>query len=155
MIQLALKSPRSFAYNGASICKALLSAVTHKHSSVSIVGIQALTEAMLVDASGLDQVLDTLWMIVHDKSPSVRAELYKCVSQWQLKLTDRYSYAYKVLPLLLAGCSDELDTLTQFSFEKMWEIGELYEQEWEDRVKPELDLAPITGQHKGEFLSCS
>jgi dynein assembly factor 5 len=65
-------------------------------------------------------------------------------------LDDRYSIAYKYLPFLLAGCADEMPHLSQLSWDAVDAAGKLYEAEWPDRVKNELDLVPLSGELNGE-----
>lgn len=108
-------------------------------------------EAMLVDISGLEEVLDPLRQLTLDKSQSVRESLYVTAGEWMLKLPDRWSIAYKILPLLLAGMTDELPKLINLSRKYMEEIGKLYEADWEDRVKDELDYVQ-NGQTDGYYF---
>ncbi|KAJ3378298.1 HEAT repeat-containing protein 2 [Lobulomyces angularis] len=143
---MAKQSPQSFAFISASVSKALIPTLIHRHSGVRTVGLKALKDALIVDPAGLDDVLDTLWNLIHDKAPSVRQTLYTCIFEVQMKLMDRWSLAYKILPLLLAGCSDELPNLVDICQNYMIEVGKLYEVEWEDRVKEELQVVPLAGQ---------
>jgi dynein assembly factor 5 len=96
-------------------------------------------EALIVDLQGLDDVLEPLRALTSDKTPAVREALHSTAGEWLLKLPDRYSIGYKILPLLLAGLSDEMPHLSTKSLNYMNEAGKLYEQEWEDRVKDEMD----------------
>ena len=56
-------------------------------------------------------------------------------------ITDRYTFAYKILPLVLAGEADEIPKLSQKCIQDMDRLGELYEQEWESRIKDEMDYS--------------
>jgi dynein assembly factor 5, axonemal len=96
---------------------------------------------MIVDAAGLDDCLAPLMEVAFDKSPAVREQLYVLARDWLTKLTDRYMFGYKVLPFLLAGMTDELPKLVQLSESFMDEAGELYEKEWESRIKDEMDFS--------------
>ena len=92
-----------------------------------------------MELSGLDDLLETLWALSQDKTGTVREALYTATGEWLLKLPDRYSIGYKILPLLLSGINDEMPKIAQKSLEYMNEAGRLYEVEWESRVKDEMD----------------
>ena len=59
-----------------------------------------------------------------------------------MKLRDRYSYGDKLLPLLFAGIVDEVPKYQEQCKSYMNEIGALYEYDWEDRLKDQLDYTP-------------
>jgi len=104
--------------------------------------LKALKYAVIADASGLNDIINTLRNITLDKTGSVREALYKTVSEWLLKLRDRYSYGDKLLPLLFAGIVDEVPKYQEQCKSYMNEIGALYEYDWEDRLKDQLDYTP-------------
>ncbi|KAJ3003855.1 UNVERIFIED_CONTAM: HEAT repeat-containing protein 2, partial [Siphonaria sp. JEL0065] len=56
------------------------------------------------------------------------------------KMPDRYSIGYKVLPTLWAGLVDDVDSIRKGCWVGLEELGKLYEVEWEDRVKEEVDV---------------
>ncbi|TPX57998.1 hypothetical protein SpCBS45565_g08096 [Spizellomyces sp. 'palustris'] len=143
VIQLSRQTKKALGYHGASIAKAVVPCLQHRHSSVRTSGLQAIREAIMVDASGLDDVLDTLRQITLDKSQSVRESIYVTAAEWMLNLPDRWSVGYKILPLLLAGMTDELPKLAEVCRNYMDDIGKLYETDWEDRVKDELDYMQL------------
>ncbi|KAI8825196.1 armadillo-type protein [Fimicolochytrium jonesii] len=131
--------PRALAYHGATVAKSILPSLHHRHSTVRTLGIQAMRDVLLVDASALDDILDPLKQLTLDKSQSVRECLYKTAGEWLLRLPDRWSIGYKILPLLLAGMTDDVGNSATLCRTYMDEIGALYEREWEDRLKDELD----------------
>ncbi|KAI9092359.1 armadillo-type protein [Phlyctochytrium arcticum] len=140
---LCASCPRAVAFHGATVAKAIIPCLQHRHSSVRTAGLQAVKDAVLVDASGLDDVLEPLRQLTLDKSPSVREALYIIAGEWLLKLPDRWSLAHKVLPLLLAGLTDELSKNQEICKTYMDQIGALYEYDWEDRVKNDLDYTSM------------
>lgn len=142
IISLVENAERQVSYFGERITKSLAPTLQHKHSSVRIIALQALEYAVIADASGLNDIINTLRNLTLDKTGSVREALYKTVSQWLLKLRDRYSYGDKLLPLLFAGFVDEIPKLQELSRKYMDEIGALYEYDWEDRLKDQLDYTP-------------
>ncbi|KAJ3055054.1 HEAT repeat-containing protein 2 [Rhizophlyctis rosea] len=136
---LCVAIPRALSYHGAAISKALIPSLQHRHSSVRIAAIQAVRAAILVHASGLDDLAEPLRALTLDKMPSVREALYTTAAEWLLKMIDRYSLGYKVLPLLLSAQTDEVAKYQELGRKLMDDVGALYEQEWESRVKDELD----------------
>jgi len=90
----------------------------------------------------LNDIINTLRNLTLDKTGSVREALYKTVSEWLLKLRDRYSYGDKLLPLLFAGFVDEVPKYQDLCRSYMDEIGALYEYDWESRLKDQLDYTP-------------
>ena len=149
VIALSHQAPRVFSLNVSLICTTLVSLFSHRHSSVRISAINAVGACIFVDAANLDTVVDGLWILVRDGVPSVRKALYSIILDWQLKLIDRYSLSFKFISLLIAGCSDELQDLRLSCRIGLTEVGKLYEIEWPDRVKDELDLVPLSGQSPG------
>ncbi len=109
-------------------------------------------EALIVDLQGLDDVLEPLRSLSFDKTPAVREALHSAAGEWLLRLPDRYSIGYKILPLLLVGLSDEMPSLVTKAQNYMNEAGKLYEQEWEDRVKDEMDYTDGRNASSGTIL---
>jgi dynein assembly factor 5 len=104
-----------------------------------------MTEALIVDVAGLDDVLESLNALSFDKTGAVRETLFVASGEWLLRLPDRYSIGYKILPLLLSGIGDSMPQISQKSKEYMDKAGSLYEKEWEDRVKDEMDYTDGRG----------
>ncbi|OUM70216.1 hypothetical protein PIROE2DRAFT_37495, partial [Piromyces sp. E2] len=142
IISLVENAERQVSLFGEKITKSLAPTLQHKHSSVRIIALQALKYAVIADASGLNDIINTLRNLTLDKTGSVREALYKTVSEWLLKLRDRYSYGDKLLPLLFAGLVDEVPKYQEQCKSYMNEIGALYEYDWEDRLKDQLDYTP-------------
>ncbi|KAI8904408.1 armadillo-type protein [Gorgonomyces haynaldii] len=136
---LCLNNPQAVKYHSKNLVQSLAPVIMHKHSSVRVIALSALTQVILVDADGLDDILQPLKELTFDKSPAVREAVYTLARDWMTKLIDRYTYGYKILPLLLAGLTDDMPKLKQTSIGFMDQVGQLYEQEWEDRIKDEMD----------------
>ncbi|KAJ3166316.1 HEAT repeat-containing protein 2 [Geranomyces variabilis] len=139
VMELSKHCARAVAFHGATVAKAIIPAMQHRHSAVRCLALRAVRDAMIVDASALDDVLEPLRQLALDKSQSVRESLYSTAGDWLLKLPDRWSLGYKVLPLLLAGFSDDIPKAVTLSADYMDRVGKLYEEEWNDRVKDEMD----------------
>jgi dynein assembly factor 5 len=121
-----------------------------------VIALKALEAVVLSDAAGLDDLLEVLKHLTMDKTSAVREALYTTSAIWLTKLIDRYSLGFKVMPLLLAGLTDELPKLRELSAKYFDDIGALYEVEWESRVKDELDFTMGVGNiqlDSGQLLS--
>ncbi|KAI8927803.1 armadillo-type protein [Entophlyctis helioformis] len=141
VILLCKSNPRPVAFHGDAVAKAVLPTLQHRHSSVRTIGMDALGAAIIVDAAGLDASLDVLRAVAFDKAHAVREMLYRVARLWLVELTDRYTYGYKILPLMFAGLTDEMPKLREMCSKYMDEIGSLYEVEWESRIKDEIDYS--------------
>ena len=141
VIGLSSSNSRALALHGDVVSKAILPCLYHRHSSVRKKAIDALCAAILVDATGLDDSVEALRTLTYDKASIVRQTVYAVARRWLMELIDRYSYGHKVLPLLLAGMTDDMPDLRQAAFTAMEDVGALYEKEWESRVKDESDYS--------------
>ncbi|KAJ3228946.1 HEAT repeat-containing protein 2 [Chytriomyces hyalinus] len=141
IISLCTHTPRALSPHCPPLAKALIPSLQHRHAAVRIQTLRALTSLMLVDATALDELQDALRALTMDRSQSVREALFAMAATWLLKLMDRYSIGHKVLPILLAGLVDEVVSVKAACFKALDEIGALYEVEWPDRVKEDLDYS--------------
>ncbi|KAJ3237761.1 HEAT repeat-containing protein 2 [Chytriomyces hyalinus] len=141
IISLCTHTPRALSPHCPPLAKALIPSLQHRHAAVRIQTLRALTSLMLVDATALDELQDALRALTMDRSQSVREALFTMAATWLLKLMDRYSIGYKVLPILLGGLVDEVVSVKAACFKALDEIGALYEVEWPDRVKEDLDYS--------------
>ena len=90
LVQLLCQSNKqALSLHGDKITKQLIPAILHKHSSVRVVALQALCEAMIVDATGLDEALGPLWDLCFDKSPAVREAVYALAHGWLSRIVIR------------------------------------------------------------------
>lgn len=133
--------PRALALLGGAIVKLILPSLSHRHSSVRNVALQALGAAMIVDASAIDDSIEPLRLMTRDKAPTVRQHLYTLAKDWLTQLMDRHVHGYKIVPLLYAGLTDEIPNLKQISLEYLDIVGVQYEKEHNDRLKDELDYS--------------
>ena len=99
----------------------------------------ALTEAIIVDASAIDDTIEPLRVLTLDRTPSVREHLYTLSRDWLTLLMDRHVHGVKILPFLYAGLTDEATKLSSICNEYLDEVGAQYERENNDRLKDELD----------------
>ncbi|KAI8854501.1 armadillo-type protein [Chytridium lagenaria] len=146
-ICIAKHAPKATGLHSSTLCKAILPCLLHRHSAVRIMGLKAIQDVILADASGLEEatVVDTLRGLTRDKTPAVREILYEVSYVWLSQVPDRYPLGYKILPTLYSGVTDEVVKLRTLAEKYMEELGVLYEKEWEKRVKDEMDVTVGVG----------
>ncbi|KAI8893080.1 armadillo-type protein [Globomyces pollinis-pini] len=140
---------RAVAHLGGSVVKMILPSLNHRHSSVRTIALQAIDEAMIVDATAIDDVINPLMALLLDKTPVVRKQIYTLARDWLSKLIDRHVYGAKILPLLYAGLTDEIQELVQLTTGFVDEIGAQYERENTARIKDEMDYSD---GHENEII---
>ena len=65
----------------------------------------------------------------------MREAVYEVVGGWMVTLLDRYSYFYKLLPLLLTGIEDEVPDIAAKSVQLFEAAGKQWEGENEQDIK--------------------
>ncbi|KAJ3315566.1 HEAT repeat-containing protein 2 [Boothiomyces sp. JEL0838] len=139
--KLCLTCPQQVSLCGDKLVKQILPSLTHRHSSVRVIGVKALLEAVVIDYSALDDCVNVLLDLVRDKASQVRQEVYFLAKEWLTRLIDRHIYRHKMLPLLYAGYTDEMPKLVEYAKEMMEQVGIHYEKENEKEIKDELDYS--------------
>ncbi len=139
IISLCRNVSQAVGLHGGAIVKFILPSLSHRHSSVRTGALLALTEAIIVDASAIDDTIEPLRILTLDRTPSVREHLYTLSRDWLTLLMDRHVHGVKILPFLYAGLTDEATKLSSICNEYLDEVGAQYERENNDRLKDELD----------------
>ncbi|ORY24853.1 ARM repeat-containing protein [Rhizoclosmatium globosum] len=133
--------PREVQPSIVAFVKELGGCLTHRHKDVRAHALKALAALCLVEAQALDEVKELLRALTLDKTPSVRESLYLHLAlSILLKHPDRWSLGHKVYWILLAGTVDEDPSVRKKCISALDQVGALYEVEWEDRVKNEIDV---------------
>ncbi|KAI8802141.1 kinase-like domain-containing protein [Cladochytrium replicatum] len=144
--KIAEHVPKALSFAGDSVPKTLLVSLVHRHSSVRPEALQVLpatrphtlTAATLVDLSGFDAVLETLYALTEDKGVSVREAVLRTSGTWLRECPDRYTLGHKLLPILYsrADDDDEVPKVRELCASELEKTGA---QEWSERVKDEMD----------------
>ena len=125
-----------------------------------IVCPQAAVRAVTVSAIGslglatpgdvLEAVASHMAQRVFDPSPAVRMEHVKVMGAWLKALPDRYSYFYKLAPLLLVSLEDEMTEVKELAA-RLWDeagLQWLEENKMNDaRLKDEMDFLTEDPEH--------
>ncbi|KAJ3024801.1 UNVERIFIED_CONTAM: HEAT repeat-containing protein 2 [Siphonaria sp. JEL0065] len=140
VVSLARHCPRILTPHVPPLVKVIIQNLSHRHAAVRIQALKAIQSLLLLDPSPLEDLSDHFRLLTMDKTPSVRDALFQMAVVLLAKMPDRYSIGYKVLPTLWAGLVDEVDGIRKSCWVGLEELGKLYEFEWEDRVKGEVDV---------------
>ncbi|KNE59252.1 hypothetical protein AMAG_03563 [Allomyces macrogynus ATCC 38327] len=142
IVLLAVHAPAALRLHAEKLLKRLVPSLSHRHSAVRIVALQAVGTAMQVDASIFKEIWPSVRKLALDSSPAVRQQLYTVALNWQTQLVDRYSYAACMLSVLIGGLSDEVLELRAKCQAAIANVSRVYETEWAERVKDKLDYEP-------------
>ncbi|XP_078415012.1 dynein axonemal assembly factor 5 isoform X2 [Cetorhinus maximus] len=130
----------TFHMQSETLIKPLMQTISHQHSKVRVAVIQATgTVIQYGNGKSVDDVLSHLAQRLFDDAPLVRQAVTEVVGSWLLELRDRYSYFYKLIPLLLSSCSDEIPHIRELASDYWKKIGLQWQQENEDDLKDKLD----------------
>lgn len=72
----------------------------------------------------MEKVVPHLAQRLFDDSPAVRKAVVKIVGNWLLDLPDRYSFHYKLIPLLLTGLADTQPEIAELADTLWYDTGE-------------------------------
>uniref|UniRef100_UPI00398F4AEE dynein axonemal assembly factor 5-like isoform X2 n=1 Tax=Pristiophorus japonicus TaxID=55135 RepID=UPI00398F4AEE len=133
-------TPETFHMQSESLIKPLMQTITHQHSKVRVAVIKATgTVIQCGNGKSVDDVLSHLAQRLFDDAPSVRQAVTEVVGSWLLELRDRYSYFYKLIPLLLSSCNDEVSQIRELASDYWRRVGFQWQQENEEDLKDKLD----------------
>ncbi|KAJ1498559.1 HEAT repeat-containing protein 2 [Coelomomyces lativittatus] len=124
------------------IVNTLVKSLSHRHASVRVAAVQAIGECYFVDTSSFKETWPSIKKLLLDDQSLVRYQIYTLARDWQLRLIDRYSYAMYMLFFLLHGLREEIDDLRFVCESALPMISELYEKDWESRLKDQLNYNP-------------
>lgn len=140
IIKLAHALPRDFHMQAESLLKPVLSCFPHQRYKVRVEAIKAVGEIIIHSSyKGVDEAVVPMAEKLFDQIPAVRQAVAKEAARWMLEHRDRYSYFHKMLPLLLTGLNDEVES-TRNEAHLLWEkVGLQFQQENEKDLKDKLD----------------
>eukprot|EP00037_Helgoeca_nana_P016078 m.150830 g.150830 ORF g.150830 m.150830 type:complete len:843 (+) comp23328_c0_seq2:174-2702(+) len=138
---LSRAAPQRFYSGTKALSKPLLKALSHQHSKVRVLVLQAVEAFCLAgDKEALVEFMVTLAQKTMDHQPTVRRALYTAVGHWMVDLPDRYSYWSRLLTLMLNGVCDEVPEIQQLCRDKFHAAGKKWEEENRDELKDMLDF---------------
>ncbi|XP_060523147.1 dynein axonemal assembly factor 5 isoform X2 [Cylas formicarius] len=140
VVELAKALPRDFHMQAESLLQPVLTCFSHQRYKVRVEAIKAVGEIIMHSSyNGIDQVVVPMAEKLFDQIPIVRQTVAQEAARWLLQQRDRYSFFHKMLPLLLTGLNDEVES-TRIEAHKLWEmVGLQYQQENEKDLKDKMD----------------
>ncbi|KAI9139692.1 armadillo-type protein [Paraphysoderma sedebokerense] len=145
VIETAKLAPQRFALHSAAVLKALSPSLGHRHSAVRIITLQAISQSLKADCSAFTDTYPAIKKLLLDKSNQVRQTLYTMATDLLVNLIDRHVYGFQLVPILLAGMSDEITELRDLSKNGIVQAGERYVLDNEKNVKDEQDWQEVLG----------
>ncbi|XP_034950339.1 dynein assembly factor 5, axonemal [Chelonus insularis] len=148
--ELAQSAPIQFYSRCQVVITPILSNFTHQHHRVRVASIKAIGQVIQYgNSKHMDDVATRMAERLFDQSGAVRAAVIEVAGYWLLNLRDRYSWWYKLLPLLLTGLHDEILEI-RLKATELWETtGQYYlqENEEDEKVKNKMDFLVKTLDH--------
>jgi hypothetical protein len=74
-------------------------------------------------------------MFVMDRSTQVRECFYKTIGDMLMRLPDKCDHEGRLFPYMISGLFDQNDTIQQTCFEIIEELGQRYEEEYEEKLR--------------------
>lgn len=135
-------------------------ALIHKHANIRVAGLKALYQVafcgvwkysyeifeMLTAFRDPNSVeirefyehvtkFNYMAALVDDRSNMVRINFYQTLSNWLLKLPDKRDHEPRLFPYMLSAMNDENTTVQKNAFEQIEEMGLMYEEEEEEKLR--------------------
>ncbi|XP_030754377.1 dynein assembly factor 5, axonemal [Sitophilus oryzae] len=151
--KLSIALPRDFHMQAESLLKPVLSCFSHQRYKVRVEAIKTVGEIIMHSSyKGVDEAIVPMAEKLFDQIPIVRQTVAQEAARWMLYQRDRYSYFHKMLPLLLTGLNDEVES-TRIEAHMLWEkVGLQYQQENEKDLKDKLDFLTEMPKHYPNHL---
>ncbi|KAK0086124.1 hypothetical protein PV325_003706 [Microctonus aethiopoides] len=148
--ELAKSIPAQFYTKSEAIIKPILSNFTHQHYRVRVASVNAIGDVLQYgNSKSMTEVSTPLAERLFDQSGAVRAAVVKVAGNWLVHLRDRYSWWYKIIPLLLTGLHDDIQEIRTTAAELWDTAGKVYlqENESDEKIKDKMDYLIEDPQH--------
>ncbi|KAH3861633.1 dynein axonemal assembly factor 5-like [Dreissena polymorpha] len=133
--------PEYFQQQSESLVKPLLQSIAHQHAKVRSIVVYTIGDALQYgNGKSVDTVVSHLAQRLFDQTPAVRLAVTKVVGNWMLDLMDRYSFWYKLIPLLLTSLSDDQPEIRDIADSLWHDVGMKYANENEEELKDKMDF---------------
>ncbi|KAF7387433.1 hypothetical protein HZH68_013110 [Vespula germanica] len=148
--ELGKTVPRHFYTYSETLIKPILSNFSHQHYRVRVASVKTIGDVIQYgNSKSMEEVATPLAERLFDQSGVVRAAVVEVAGHWLVELRDRYSWWHKILPLILTGLHDEIETI-RITAAKMWdEAGQLYmkENQNDEKFKDKMDFLTEEPKH--------
>ncbi|XP_062534078.1 dynein axonemal assembly factor 5-like [Armigeres subalbatus] len=137
LVKLLAESTPSMHYRAEALVTPATGVLRHRHSANRIAAIEALGILALnihSNAEKVVQIIVDISPLLMDSVPFVRRACGRVGCLMLLKLRDRYSFFYRILPLVLNCLTDDTVEVRDDIFVRWKEAGELYYKENETEL---------------------
>ena len=147
---------RSLKKKGLNLVGPLAKCLTHRQHGVRVAAVQAMGDLVLsTDGGVFENVVSHIAQRTFDPSPHVRKQVALVTGAWLLDFPDRYSYFYKIVPLLIVSLEEEVLDIKD-NAAKLWDEGGwkwLEENKMSDkRLKDEYDYLTEDPLHYPDWI---
>ena len=141
--RLKISHRRCLKNKGESLVPPLAKNLIHRQQGVRAATVQALGDLVLsTDGGVFENVVSHIAQRTFDPSPHVRKQVALITGAWLCEFPDRYSYFYKIVPLLIVSPEEDVPDIKD-NAAMLWDEGGwkwLEENKMSDkRLKDELD----------------
>ncbi|XP_050431028.1 dynein axonemal assembly factor 5 [Adelges cooleyi] len=146
--EFARTAKRKFHMVAETLIEPMLKATKYHQSAIRITAIESLDDVVMYsNGKQVADICNGLADRLFDQNVTVRLTLCRVVSNWMLRLPDRYSFFPKLVPLILSAQVDDHKPNREEA-ERFWdEIGNLYLSENEEKLKDKMDFLPEKLDH--------
>mgnify|MGYP002629382305 CR=1 FL=1 len=154
--KLKINHKRSLKKKGQNLVGPIAKSLIHRQHGVRAAAVKALGDLVLsTDGGVFENVVSHIAQRTFDPSPHVRKQVALVTGAWLLEFPDRYSYFYKIVPLLIVSLEEEVLDIKD-NAAKLWVEGGwkwLEENKMSDkRLKDELDYLTEDPTHYPDWI---
>ncbi|XP_057321570.1 dynein axonemal assembly factor 5 [Microplitis mediator] len=141
--ELAKTIPVQFYSKSEILIKPILSNFTHQHYRVRVSSVKAIGDVVQYgNNKSIEEVSTPLAERLFDQSGAVRTAVIEVAGYWLLNLRDRYSWWYRLIPLLVTGLHDEIMEI-RLKAHELWDATGclfLQENDSDEKIKDKMDF---------------
>ncbi|XP_076283993.1 dynein axonemal assembly factor 5-like [Lasioglossum baleicum] len=148
--EFAKNLSRHFYAHSEQFVKPILGNFAHQHYRVRIASIRTIGDLIQYgNSKSVENVATPLAEKLFDQNGLIRTAVIEVAGYWLLNLKDRYSWWYKILPLLLTGLHDDLQEIREKAGNLWNAVGELYmtENQNDEKFKDKMDFLTKAPRH--------
>ena len=120
---LKINHKRSLKKKGQNLVGPIAKSLIHRQHGVRAAAVKALGDLVLsTDGGVFENVVSHIAQRTFDPSPHVRKQVALVTGAWLLEFPDRYSYFYKIVPLLIVFLEEEVFDIKD-NAAKLWDEG--------------------------------
>lgn len=153
--ELAKAIPKHFHMQSESLIQPLIQTLKHQQYRIRVAGINSIGDVVRYgNNKSVNDAVGPLAERLFDQNPAVRLAVARVVGMWLLELPDRYSFFYKIIPLMLTSLSDEIKEQREEAAQVWEKVGSQYMLENETDLKDKMDFLKEKLDHYPPNVRC-